>query len=960
MATGRISLQVQRDSRGYTTVLASAVLEWLLIFLLFINAAFSYLLTKFARYFELQVPCVLCSRLDHVFGNEQPGFYKDLICSKHKSEISSLVLCHIHGKLADVHEMCEGCLFSLAAEKPDTEAYRLLVGKLGMDTEHCFDQDPLIQEPTSDSLNTKHCSCCNEPWRSRSSMHKFLQTKLNGSKFAEFDLPLPHSIGPGHLHHQEVLKKRRGKSSGSVLISNQRGHGFDHLSHVGYTGLKITSDSESEVHISDDDNNDEIALTGETESLKEEFVAQCVKPETPIISEMLPKSLSNDFIPEKLIHRVSTADSSLLVPHVQLDGKYQVNETNDIREDFQAHSSQSESFTNCSEKLHKDPSDDLTSQKLIDQSSANESLLVPSVQLDEGEPCKVEPSSSSAIEHGLEELNWHQVERKANPSAPPEPISPDVVTASSNAAEAPTDISGANLDVTGTSGIEKTPIAEGTTVCKPENVLTTATEQYLKADQISNDPGSTVLNYMDLSDAYKLAISNRGSQISGMLEKQLSGKDSSRVSEDLKLLLSQISASRGLELPFNEMSPRVYGIGDESKISDSSSYAGMQILQKRISLERNESGLESWDGSIISEFEGESIVDRLKRQVEYDRKSMSALYKELEEERNASAIAANQAMAMITRLQEEKAALHMEALQYLRMMEEQSEYDMEALQKANSLLAEREKMIQDLETELEFYKKKFPTDSVVEEIQEQICDLKGGDMRLEHSDLSGTETSTTVSCNSTFIKKCEGSDNPEGTDLVHGDNDMIITKDPLLDFEDERLYISQCLKKLEKKLYLFSNNGVHVSMCNGSYSGSEAHVLEKLHNEKMIQGYVQEEVNSSLQKDQFLSRGSPPAEESSSPSFGDPLFGSKSNHHVDGDGEHSSIVGRETDLIAFANEMSDLNYRLESLEADQNFLEHSINSLQNEDEGLQFIQEIAHHLRELRRILMRRRGQAVA
>lgn len=59
----------------------------------------------------------------------------------------------------------------------------------------------------------------------------------------------------------------------------------------------------------------------------------------------------------------------------------------------------------------------------------------------------------------------------------------------------------------------------------------------------------------------------------------------------------------------------------------------------------------SIEGSMVSEIEGESTVDRLKRQIDLDRKSISLLYKELEEERSASAIAANQAMAMITRLQ---------------------------------------------------------------------------------------------------------------------------------------------------------------------------------------------------------------------------------------------------------------------------------------------------------------------
>ncbi|KAF6154577.1 hypothetical protein GIB67_017959 [Kingdonia uniflora] len=238
---------------------------------------------------------------------------------------------------------------------------------------------------------------------------------------------------------------------------------------------------------------------------------------------------------------------------------------------------------------------------------------------------------------------------------------------------------------------------------------------------------------MDLSDSYNLVIGNN---------------DSANISEDLKLLFSQISSARGLELSTkdttlqvhghedelktsdasvknltsssglvtlrrkisierNESSfesldgthrsivsaLQVHGHGNESKTSDASCSSGLDTLQGKISIERNESSFESLDGSIVSEIEGEGTVDWLKWQVEHDWKSMSALYKELEEERNASAIAANEAMVMITRLQEEKASLHLEALQYLRMMEEKVEYGVEALQKANDFLSEREKDI---------------------------------------------------------------------------------------------------------------------------------------------------------------------------------------------------------------------------------------------------------------------------
>ncbi|KAM0977279.1 hypothetical protein ACFX2I_020013 [Malus domestica] len=133
----------------------------------------------------------------------------------------------------------------------------------------------------------------------------------------------------------------------------------------------------------------------------------------------------------------------------------------------------------------------------------------------------------------------------------------------------------------------------------------------------------------------------KGRHFSGVVAEKWIGKNSSKVGEDLKVLLSQLSGTRGLE------------------------------------------------------------------------QSPSALYEELEEERNASTIASDQTMAMITRLQEKKAVLHMEALQQLRadlnhlttkpslrMMEEQGEYDNEPLRKIDNLLVEK-KEIQDLEAEAE-------------------------------------------------------------------------------------------------------------------------------------------------------------------------------------------------------------------------------------------------------------------
>ncbi|KAI4329707.1 hypothetical protein MLD38_028061 [Melastoma candidum] len=130
----------------------------------------------------------------------------------------------------------------------------------------------------------------------------------------------------------------------------------------------------------------------------------------------------------------------------------------------------------------------------------------------------------------------------------------------------------------------------------------------------------------------------------------------------------------------------------------------------------NDEAAESVDDNTKDVDGKDSVVNRLRRQIERDQEHITDLYKELEEERNASAVATSEAMAMITRLQEEKAALHMEAMQYLRMMEEQAEHDVEALEKASDLLADREKEIQDLESELDYYRVKYPEDEAFDEL----------------------------------------------------------------------------------------------------------------------------------------------------------------------------------------------------------------------------------------------------
>lgn len=127
------------------------------------------------------------------------------------------------------------------------------------------------------------------------------------------------------------------------------------------------------------------------------------------------------------------------------------------------------------------------------------------------------------------------------------------------------------------------------------------------------------------------------------------------------------------------------------------------VPTKKSLLEKTEYASDSSEVSSQNE-EDDPVLNNLKRQVRLDRKSLMALYMELDEERSASAVAANNAMAMITRLHEEKAALQMDSSQYQRMMEEQIEHDEEVLQETNELLLKLEEEVKTLDTELEIYR----------------------------------------------------------------------------------------------------------------------------------------------------------------------------------------------------------------------------------------------------------------
>lgn len=516
---------------------------------------------------------------------------------------------------------------------------------------------------------------------------------------------------------------------------------------------------------------------------------------------------------------------------------------------------------------------------------------------------KMIQSSTIDIGHGLEEIIWGQVEVKPNV----------LVSSEITLEQTPSEASVAKLEIP-----DKSCIALNGDASKG---LSSA-DLCLRTNQIVNEKLSSGLKTPSAASAEFGAV-----------------RESSRVPEDLKARLSQMPPARWLDLPWNEMSatPRGNGQCDESKYSDTSSSSALTSHARRLIVDRYESGMDCFDGSFINEIEGEGAVDRLKRQIEMDRKCMSVLYKELEEERNAAEIAASQAMAMINRLQEEKASMQMEALQYLRLMEEQTEYDQEALQKLDDILSDREKEIQDLEVLVDSYRKQF-----------------GGEPQVSGECEEREYTEYTPVSTPRFMRS-------RGREVG-----KTLTRNTMLDFEDEKAYISESLKKLERKLRLVSNNGAYTI-------GSEVS-LENTPRKKSILGDTMfkngdEYPKPAVDDDQTLQENSQKAEnEKSTPiedpqvntistpsrhacnfSFKDALRESRSRSASYNE-RHLRMGGKRNDIADLGYEISQLSVRLEAVEEDRSFLEHAISSLSNGSSGVQFLQEIACHLRELRKI----------
>ncbi|CAL5337211.1 unnamed protein product [Camellia sinensis] len=146
----------------------------------------------------------------------------------------------------------------------------------------------------------------------------------------------------------------------------------------------------------------------------------------------------------------------------------------------------------------------------------------------------------------------------------------------------------------------------------------------------------------------------------------------------------------------DEDAPIVKNFGDRA-------LHGFHNVQKELGYEGNE----------------RNAIRILEQALEEEHAARAALYLELEKEGSAAATAADEAMAIILRLQDEKVSIEMEAWQYQRIIEEKSTCDAEEMNICKEILVRRQKEKHFLGREVEAYREQADAPTGIESIDKK-------------------------------------------------------------------------------------------------------------------------------------------------------------------------------------------------------------------------------------------------
>ncbi|XP_042020919.1 myosin-binding protein 2-like [Salvia splendens] len=943
MAANRFATMLHRNTNKITLILIYAVLEWILIFLLLLNSLFSYMIIKFAEFFGLKPPCLWCTRIDHVLDPAKGGrnMHRDLLCEVHCKEISRLGYCSNHRKLVESEDMCEDCLSS----RPEVEgsARNLAVFpwvkgfgvmQRGVET---------VGENCGVSLNCSCCGVCLD----------------DGGKYSSYALLKTSSLDDLESAQKENLiidddrvREVFDDSTEKILDSAADFGGVEKVENIGDS--EANEDVEKEAGcVSENFVEAKFLEIGEDVVLEVEKEKETVEEEKSIVimkDKSVQVCVEEDEIPPQHLEFFLDYSGHTLVPIELVDSmtdELQGEEDNRIEGDDESNDQalvdEREPLVLGGESRQEKKADAFLD---VDINEEPTYTMLEVMEMEEDENSLVFHAKDSRFETTFPLARWPSVEVNDDQEmagVPVEEQSDDRADNNVSCEEAAQENNENEADVSIGTEIPDLDIAD---------------EIIQIQDSVHSIESSREDSSTSRADLYALYDDHGPRQVVEQIvePESLSFEDRKDMKENEPLFQSEVNETEE----------------EEDKFPDTpTSVDSLNKLHKKFSqLEKRDSGTEeSLDGSVTSELEGGDgvvTVEGLKAALRSERKALQSLYAELEEERSASAVAANQTMAMINRLQEEKAAMQMEALQYQRMMEEQSEYDQEALQLMNELMVKREREKKEVEKELEDYRKKL----FEYETRERVRMLRTSKDGSTRSGFSSASCSNAEDSDGLSIDLNQDAKEEEGS-YIHKEKyknqstpiDAVVNlEQSLADFEDERMSILEQLKVLEEKLLTLEDededededdddmeqhfgeeNGHH--HLNGETNGH-------------ANGFAKETTNGKPHHQHRRIAGH--KGKSLLPLF-NAICDEKGDTMLNGNGVHDSSHDEsefemENKKLAMEEEVDHLYERLQALEADREFLKHCMSSMKKGDKGMDLLQEILQHLRDLRNVELRARS----
>ncbi|OEL32683.1 Myosin-binding protein 2 [Dichanthelium oligosanthes] len=939
MAGANLTAALCKKSNRVARVLAYALLEWILIALLLANGVFSYLISRFAAFFGLEPPCALCSRLgvDSLFephnphrgvgGGAEP--LRRVLCDAHAAELSRLGYCSAHRRLADAGDMCEDCAAAAAPGKA-------LLSWMG--------RSELGERDLA-------CACCGVALESGFYSPPFL-----------LPTPAPRGSGCGHKEEEETAKPDGDVVSVSeedpvIEFFDEKPLLEDDSIGVLAQGAEIAANVECLVPLESIDSVAVSMAAVSSQSIGERKEAAEHVRQNDVVTEKIVNAdedkivmTSDDDKVDGVVDRVideQIADKTLVRTSMEVTFDDGITEGKTV-EAFADQQSPEEDNGLKDKDMKISVEDEISEDEQVEQVTPQQELYtVPTDPSDHefieklDRSIEVEHFQQADLNHKLDSMSMAAsvhaavTQPKVNQELDSIPIRPREHTDEELEGERTTQ---AGLE----PECDSVLIHSGEHACMTSYARTDDEQAEIKqkATSVMADvPECAADTFNDDTNTWKEDIAEDPTEAALTSLHQISDEPLTSL-DKFSPDHSVVEEERG-----PETTTHIEGICDSQELLD---YKAAVPDAKSVdsSVATMSSDLESTE--LVS-------VNQLKSALASARKSLDTLYAELENERNAAAIAADETMAMINRLQEQKAAMQMEAIQYQRLMEEQSEYDQEALQRLNEIVVKREKEKQDLERELELYRHKV---HLYEAKLRKMSRHKADDQNGSSSASSSAEDSDDLS--QSFYEGDEsahglnGSNGSIPTDVVLQETARhLVTLDgSLADFEEERLSILEQLKVLEDKLFDLDDE-------ESDNMKTDKHFSEEDHLSGASNGFSDDDSCFKLhdKRKGVICRGKKllPLFDDATVEVGNILV-PKQGDEADHSTEVTLDLAREQGRLAIANEIDRVHERLHALEADREYIKQCVRSLKKGGKGFDLLQEILQHLRDLRRIEQRARN----